>query len=87
MEKKGIDLFINEKVSLFIKDFSRERDFDGNLKTKINRKDGVMKSYDDLNYYIEAYYGINKGKVIAILKSSVMRIEPILENSRGGRYE
>ena len=70
----AIGRFLNLKIRLFIKDHER-----------VQPRDGILRDYDDVNYYVEMAFGAKKGMTIAFLKETVIRIEPIQPSYRGGK--
>ena len=66
-EKIDIALFLNRQVALFIEDVKDHR---------VQRRDGIFKGSDDINYYLLMTCGRLKGEPVAFKKSSVVRIEP-----------
>jgi len=73
MERKnsGISFFLNKSVRLIVEDSG-----------KVFPRDGILKDFDELNYYIEMLQGPKKCMIIGFLKTTVRRIEP-LNYSRG----
>ncbi|MFC1812322.1 hypothetical protein ACFL03_06475, partial [Thermodesulfobacteriota bacterium] len=63
------------EVAIFIKD-----------QNNVKRKDGILRGYDDANYYLEMTMGPRKGTVIGFQTITVIRIEPVTNNNRGGSY-
>lgn len=74
--KKALETFVNQKVRLIVED-----------NDKVFPRDGVLKDFDDTNYYVVMLYGPKKGLMIAFLRTTVRRIEPLNshEPNRGGR--
>jgi hypothetical protein len=63
---KGIGIYLNKKVRLIIEDGD-----------KTFPRDGILRDFDDYNYYLEMILGSKRGKTLAFLKTTVRRIEPI----------
>ena len=74
-DRTGISIYLNKKIRLFVTDNQR-----------VQPRDGILRDFDDVNYYIESTFGSTKGCVIAFLKTSVLRIEPIIDNYKGGHH-
>ena len=74
--KNRIDLsfYLDKEVALFVQD-----------RNNVQRKDGVLRGYDDVNYYLEMTHGPRKGNVIGFLRTIVIRIEPV-DSERGGDH-
>ena len=74
-ERFGTDasIYLNKKIRLIIEDQNR-----------ILPRDGILRGFDDMNYYIEMSHGPKKGLVLAFLRSTVRRIEPVSNSQRGG---
>jgi hypothetical protein len=71
---KGISIYLNKKIRLFIDD--------GN---KVFPRDGILKDFDEFNYYLEMLHGRKKGQTLGFLRSTVRRIEPLGDHLlRGG---
>jgi len=64
--KSGIDasFYLNKEVTLFIEDHGR-----------IIPREGILRGYDDINYYLEFVRGPKK-EPIGYKKLTVIRIEP-----------
>ena len=74
-ERSGTDasIYLNKKIRLIIEDQNR-----------VLPRDGILKGFDDMNYYLEMSQGQKKGLVLAFLRSTVRRIEPVSNSQRGG---
>jgi hypothetical protein len=74
--KKALETFVNQKVRLIVED-----------NDKVFPRDGILKDFDDTNYYVEMFHGSKRGLMIAFLRTTVRRIEPLASNgfNRGGR--
>lgn len=63
--------YLQKKIILFIEDGG-----------KILPRKGILKGFDDINYYLEFIEGPKKGIIIGYKKLSVRRIEPM----EGGKW-
>ena len=74
-ERSGTDasIYLNKKIRLIIEDQNR-----------VLPRDGILKGFDDMNYYLEMSQGQKKGLILAFLRSTVRRIEPVSNSQRGG---
>ena len=74
-ERSGTDasIYLNKKIRLIIEDQNR-----------VLPRDGILKGFDDMNYYLEMSQGQKKGLILAFLRSTVRRIEPVSNSHRGG---
>lgn len=66
-------IYLNKEIRLIIEDHD-----------KVLPRDGILKGFDDMNYYLEMTHGQKKGLVLAFLRSTVRRIEPLFSFQRGG---
>ena len=73
--KIGLSFYLGKDVALFVQDRG---------KGNIQRKDGILRGFDDVNYYLEMTQGPKTGYVVAYQKSIVIRIEPVIAPKRGG---
>ncbi len=64
-------IFLDKNVILFVYD-----------KDKVQRRDGILKGFDETHYYVELTFGNLKGSLTSFLKTDVKRIT--LSNSKGG---
>ena len=74
--KKALETFVNQKVRLIVED-----------NNKVFPRDGILKDFDDTNYYVEMLHGSKRGFMIAFLRTTIRRIEPLTFNeiNRGGK--
>ena len=77
-ERNGLDasFYLNKKIRLIIEDGD-----------KVLPRDGILKGFDNLNYYMEIFHGSKKGMVVGFLRTTVRRIEPLTDQNqlRGGK--
>lgn len=71
-ERKGASIYLNKEIRLFIED--GDRTFP---------RDGILRDFDEVNYYVQMLQGAKKDLVIAFLRTTVRRIEPLISNGGG----
>ena len=70
---KGISIYLNKKIRLFIDDGD-----------KVFPRDGILKDFDEFNYYLRMLQGPKRGQTLGFLRSTVRRIEPLKNNFSKG---